>query len=115
MDEEDNSQEQMSSSPVPSATPVMTLQKAVELGEYDPKFLSGFPEWHTFSKHVKFQFIQQAISNRFKQLDMQYASIINVLDFSKKPHLKQSLKNIEEQIQELRKDKEDLLEEYSQP
>lgn len=79
----------------------MTLQKAVDLGEYDPSYLSTFPEWHTLSKHVQFQFIKTGLENRRKQLLMQYAEISNVLDFRLKPELKETLNNIHKQIKML--------------
>ena len=91
----------------------MTLQKAVDMGEYNPDFLSTFPEWHTFSKHIQFQYVRQAIENRRKQLVVQYAEICNILDFSKKPHLKEALKNIKEQLDKVEDDREDLFVEFS--
>lgn len=101
------------SSGKPIASAKMTLQKAVELGEYNPDFLSTFPEWHTLSRHVQFQFIRQALDNRHRHLIVQWAEINNLLDFSKKPELKEALKNIEKQLNELEKDKEKLYLEYS--
>ena len=91
----------------------MTLQKAIDMGEYNPDFLSTFPDWHTFSKHIQFQFIRRAIENRRKQLVVQYAEICNILDFSKKPHLEDALKNIEKQIDKVEGDREDLFMEFS--
>jgi hypothetical protein len=94
-------------------TKKLTLEKAIELGEYDPKFLSNFPEWHDLSKHVQFQFIRRALDNRNRQLITQYAELSNVLDFSKKPELKDAMRNVEKQIRELREDKERLYTQYS--
>ena len=68
--------------------PKMTLQGAVELGEYKPEYLATFPEWHTLSRHVQFQFIREGLDNRRKQLTVQWAEINNILDFRLKPHLK---------------------------
>lgn len=98
-----------------SASPMMTLQKAVDLGEYDPEYLATFPEWHSLSRHVQFQFIQQGLENRNKQLTQQYAAICNILDFSKKPHLQKALRNLEEQTRQLKDEKEKLFMEYSKP
>ena len=39
----------------------MTLQKAIELGEYDPEFLATFAEWHGLSRHIQFQYIRQVL------------------------------------------------------
>lgn len=91
----------------------MTLQKAVDMGEYNPEFLSTFPEWHELSRHVQFQFIRQGLDNRRKQLIVQYAEINNVLDFRLKPHLKDALENIYKQLKKLDQDREELYLEYS--
>jgi hypothetical protein len=91
----------------------MTLQKAIELGEYDPAYLSTFPEWHTLSRHIQFEFIRSGLENRNKQLLTQWAEINNILDFHLKPHLKEALTNIEKQWKKLDKDKEKLYAEYS--
>lgn len=91
----------------------MTLQKAVDMGEYNPEFLSTFPEWHTLSRHVQFQFIRSGLENRRKHLILQYAEINNVLDFRLKPHLREALKNIEKQLKLLEEDREELFLEYS--
>jgi hypothetical protein len=90
----------------------MTLQKAIDLGEYDPKYLSTFPEWHELSKHIQFQFIKTAIENRRHQLLQQYAEISNVIDFRLKPELKQTLDNIHQQIKKLDTDFEKFSMEY---
>lgn len=91
----------------------MTLQKAVDMGEYDPEFLSTFPEWNLLSRHVQFQFIRQGIENRRKHLILQYAEINNVLDLRLKPHLKEAMKNVEKQLHQIEEDREKLLFEYS--
>lgn len=109
---EDDIEKAKSSSPPPRGDK-MTLQKAVDMGEYDPEFLSTFAEWHTISRYVQFQYIKQAVDNRHKQLIMQYAEINNMLDFSKKPHLNDALKNIEKQLKLLEVDRERLFVEYS--
>ena len=93
--------------------PTMTLQQAVDMGEYDPEFLSTFPEWHTLSRHVQLQYIRQGLDNRQKQLVVQYAEINNVLDFRLKPHLKEALSNIHQQLKKLDKERERLYIEYS--
>jgi hypothetical protein len=100
-----------------SAKPIqgnkMTLQKAVEMGEYNPEFLSTFAEWHIISRHIQFQYIRTALENRRHQLLQQYAEINNILDFSKKPHLKDAMKNIEKQLRVIEDDRERLFVEYS--
>lgn len=102
----------------PSASPVstsgnMTLKEAVALGEYKPEFLATFPEWHTFSRHVQFQFIRQALDNRNKQLLTQWAEINNTIDFRLKPQMADALKNIQKQMKKLDADRDKLYFEYS--
>ncbi len=48
---EEEKKEPGKSSSIPYAASSMTLQKAVDLGEYHPDFLANFPEWHTLSRH----------------------------------------------------------------
>ncbi len=96
----------------PRSVQRMTLQKAIDLGEYDPKYLSTFPEWHELSRHIQFQFIKTAIENRRHQLLQQYAEISNVIDFRLKPELKETLNNIHLQIKKLDADFEKLSMEY---
>lgn len=91
----------------------LTLEKAVELGEYDPKFLANFPEWHTFSRHVQFEYIRKALDNRRKQLLTHWAELNNVLDFRNKPEVWEALKNVEKQMHNLLGEKERLFSEYS--
>ena len=91
----------------------MTLQKAVDLGEYDPKYLATFPEWLTLSKHVQFQLIRQALENRRHQLLSQWAETNNMLDFSEKPYLREALKNIKSQLDRVEADREKIYLEYS--
>lgn len=98
----------------PSPRPAkMTLAKAVEFGEYNPGYLSSFPEWHTLSRFIQFQYIRSAVENRRKQLLMQYAEINNMLDFRLKPQLSDALKSIEKQLKMVEIDREKLFIEYS--
>lgn len=101
-----------SSKPAPSSKS-MTLKEAIEMGEYNPELLATFPEWHTFSRHVQFQYIREALDNRNKQLLMQWAEINNMIDFRLKPQLAEALKNIEKQMKKLETDRENLYFEYS--
>lgn len=97
----------------PSSGNYLTLQKAIEFGEYDPEYLSNFPEWHELGRHAQFELIKQALINRRQHLLLQWAEINNMLDFSKKPHLKPALKNIEKQLKQVETDRERLYVEYS--
>ena len=97
----------------PSSPPTMTLQKAVDMGEYNPEYLATFPEWHDISRHVQFQHIRKALDNRNQHLISQWAEINNIIDFRLKPHLVVALKNIQKQLDKLNHDREKLYVEYS--
>lgn len=91
----------------------LTLEKAIELGEYEPEFLSQFKEFRNLSRYSQFQLVRQAIKNREQQLRLHYAEINNQLDFRLKPELKKALKNIEQKLADLSTDEEKLFVEYS--
>jgi hypothetical protein len=111
MEKESNPENTTSGAPVQS--PYLTLQKAIELGEYEPHVLSKYPEWHLLSKHAQLQLIRKGLDNREFQLKMEWAEIANVLDFSKKPHLEEVLKRIDTQRKKLYADRERLYIEYT--
>ena len=90
----------------------MTLEKAVEMGEYDPAFLSTFPEWVTFSNYIRWNYIRQAIKNRRRFLLLNWAETNNVLDFRLKPEMKEVLDRINKQLEELNRNEEKLRIEY---
>ena|SRR3989344_1243298 len=110
--EKESSGEKLSGKKSP-ALPNMTLEKAIEMGEYDPEFLATFPEWHGLTRHIQFQYIRRALDNREHHLITQWAEIVNILDFRLKPHLKIALENIQQQQKILHKDRERLYLEYS--
>ncbi len=92
----------------------LTLEKAIQLGEYDPKYLSTFPDWHILSPHGQLQYIKQGIDNRRRQLLEQWASLETALNARLKPHLKKAQTNVEKQLNKLEKDRDDLYAEYSE-
>jgi len=99
-----------------SAPPIksgLSLQQAIEFGEYDPKYLDNFAEWHTLSVHVQWQLIRKALNNRHSQLIIQYAELNNVLDLRLKPDVQQAMKNVEKQLKVFEKNRERLYVEYS--
>lgn len=96
-----------------TASSGMTLQKAIDYGEYKPEFLETFAQWHTLSSHVQLQFIRQGMENRRKHLLSLWAEINNVLDFRLKPELKEALSNIEEQMRQLERDREEIYLKYT--
>ena len=110
---EEEGTKEKSSGPGASTNPHISLQKAVDMGEYDPEFLATFPEWHTLSRHIQFQFVREGLDNRYRHLITQWAEINNVIDFHLKPHLKVALRNIERQLRKLDEDRERLYLEYS--
>lgn len=91
----------------------VSLHEAVEMGEYDPKYLSTFAEWQKMSKNMQWQMVRRALKNRRKLLRLNYAEIFNQLDFSKKPELKVAMENVQKQIERLQEDEEKFQVEYS--
>ncbi|MBI2028931.1 hypothetical protein HYT02_00760 [Candidatus Gottesmanbacteria bacterium] len=114
MDEEEIEikEQNLKSSPKAKKSSI-TLNEAVEFGEYNPQFLANFPEWHTLSIHIQWQLIRKALDMRRRQLITQYAELNNVLDLRKKPYIHQAIKNVQRQLGELDRDREDLYVEYS--
>ena len=94
------------------AMPSLTLEKAVEMGEYDPDFLSTFPEWATYTNYIRWGYIRQAIKNRRRFLLLNWAETTNVLDLRLKPEMSKVLENITRQMEELNKEEERLRVEY---
>ncbi len=112
-DFEDSRENAPATGGITSSATTMTLQKAVDLGEYGPYYLATFPEWHGLSRNIQWQMIEKAINIRKNQLVHQWANIVNIIDFQLKPHLQDALKNIEEQKKKVLEDKERLIVEYS--
>lgn len=112
MEEIEPKEQNLSFGPPPQKSNI-SLQQAIDFGEYDPKALSNFAEWHTLSIHIQFQLVRKALDIRQRQLITQYAELNNVLNFSKKPHIHVALKNVERQLRELALDKERLYVEFS--
>lgn len=97
----------------PSTTSHMTLEKAIELGEYNEDYLSTFPEWQKLSDNIRFNYLIKAIKNRRQFLRLNYAETFNVLDFSKKPELAEVLNKINSRLIELQKEEENYRIKYS--
>jgi hypothetical protein len=96
-----------------NASSKITLDKAIELGEYDPEYLATFPEWHDFSRHIQWEYINKALDNRHRQIIFQYAELNNVLDLRNKPHVKEAIKKVEKKLQQFAQEREKLFIEYS--
>jgi hypothetical protein len=111
-----NDENELTEKGISSASPKksnITLQEAIDFGEYDPKALANFAEWHDLSPHIQWQLIRKALEIRHKQLITQYAELNNVLDLSKKPHIREAMRSVEKQLSKLMEDKEALYVEYS--
>lgn len=96
-----------------TSSPQMTLERAIELGEYDPKFLGTFPQWQDLSDNIRFNYILRAIKNRRQFLRLNYAETFNVIDYSQKPELKKVLEAINDRLDELQKEEEKYRIEYA--
>jgi len=90
----------------------MTLEKTVEMGEYNPQYLSTFPERITYSKIIRWQYIRRALKNRRQFLLLNWAETNNVLDFRLKPDMKLVLDNINKQIEFINKEEKRFRLEY---
>jgi|SRR3990167_6555203 len=97
----------------PPAQSTISLQQAIDFGEYDPKHLENFAEWHTLSVHIQWQLIRKALDIRHRQLITQYAELSTALDYSKKPEVMKACRNVERQLKNLASEKEKLYIEYS--
>lgn len=106
-------EQNLSSGGSPSVGTTLTLQQAIDFGEYNPGYLSNFSEWHTLSGHIQWQLIRRALDIRQQQLLTHYAELSSSLEFSKKPHVQEAMKNVERQLRILAQDKEQLYVEYS--
>ncbi|QQS38730.1 hypothetical protein IPM62_05085 [Candidatus Woesebacteria bacterium] len=91
----------------------MSIQKAVDLGEYDPEVLSLCKEWSGLSYHAQLQYIKEGLDNRRKQLLMQWAEMDRAIDLRLKPNLEIAKHNVEKQLKKIEDDREKLYFEYS--
>ena len=91
----------------------MTLQKAVELGEYKPEVLSQYSDWKLLSKHGQLQFIRTGLRYHKGQLLTQYASLFNIPNYSlKADELEPKLNHILDLVKEVDRDEEYYLANY---
>lgn len=96
-----------------TVTSPLTFKESIDMGKYEEEYLDQYQEWQEMDDHIKFQFISKAIINRRRQLRIQWANLANNLDFSKKPHLKEAQKKIEQAIRDLNDDEEMLQVKYA--
>ena len=111
MEEYEPKEQDLKSGPPQKST--ITLQQAIDFGEYDPLHLVNFSEWHTLSPHIQWQLVRKALDIRNRQLITQYAELNNVLDLRNKPQVKDAMKKVEKQLKNLAKDRERLYVEFS--
>lgn len=91
----------------------LTLDKAIEMGEYDPDYLAQFPEWHQLSIHLQFELVKKALAKRRKQMLTQWMEVEQANDYTIKPHLQEASRSILKQLDKLTKDKESLYAKFS--
>ncbi|MCX7928740.1 MAG: hypothetical protein N2558_03590 [Patescibacteria group bacterium] len=90
----------------------ITLRQAIEYGEYDVTYLSTFPEWHELPKHMQFEYLNEAMDNRRKQLLQHWAYINRTSNWSVRDDLKEISAGIEKQLDELERDRQKIMAEY---
>src|SRR3989344_1110067 len=84
----------------------LTLQKAIDLGEYDPEYLSMFPEWHKLSTHMQWQMVERALKNRRRHLVVKYAELCNEQNYFTNPNLQKAAENIDKKLKQLQLEEE---------
>ena len=91
----------------------MTFVEAIQMGEYQPQFLSQYPEWQTMSKHVQLEYISKAIDIRKRQLVKKWGEIINMMDENAIPEMKQKMVDqVFAQMKKLSEERERIYYEY---
>ena len=86
----------------------ISLQRAIDLGEYDPEYLATFAEWQELSSHLQWRMVHQALKNRRTSLMVNWSEVANHPNFSQKPQLKKIHESIEKNLKQLQIDEENL-------
>lgn len=94
-------------------TRIISFKESIDLGKYQVVYLSQYPEWKELDRHLQYQYIIQAITNKRRQLRLEWAKIANQPNFSKKPQLLTAQKKIEQALRDLDTDEEYLMVEYA--
>jgi hypothetical protein len=92
---------------------LISFKESIELGKYDAEYLEQYAEWNELDRHLQYQYIVQAIINKRRQLRLQWARLANQPNFSKKPHLADAQKKVEQALRDLDADEEKLMVEYA--
>lgn len=96
-----------------TTTRIISFKESIELGKYQIDYLSQYKEWEELDRHLQYQYITQAITNKRRQLRLEWAKIANQPNFSKKPQLLAAQKKIEQALRNLDTDEEALMIEYA--
>ncbi len=92
---------------------IISFKESIELGKYQIDYLSQYKEWEELDRHLQYQYITQAITNKRRQLRLEWAKMANQPNFSKKPQLLAAQKKIEKALRDLDTDEETLMIEYA--
>ncbi|MCA9368729.1 MAG: hypothetical protein H6773_00635 [Pseudomonadales bacterium] len=92
---------------------IISFKESIELGKYQIDYLSQYKEWQELDRHLQYQYITQAITNKRRQLRLEWAKIANQPNFSKKPQLLAAQKKIEQALRDLDSDEETFMVEYA--
>ncbi len=92
---------------------LISFKESIELGKYEVEYLQAYKEWQELDRHLQYQYIVQAITNKRRQLRLQWAKLANQPNFSKKPFLADAQKKVERALEELEKDEERLMVEFA--
>lgn len=92
---------------------IISFKESIELGKYQVEYLSQYKEWEELDRHLQYQYITQAITNKRRQLRLEWAKMANQPNFSKKPQLHVAQKKIEKSLKDLDTDEEALMIEYA--
>lgn len=92
---------------------IISFKESIELGKYQIDYLSQYKEWEELDRHLQYQYITQAITNKRRQLRLEWAKMANQPNFSKKPQLLAAQKKIEKALRDLDTDEEALMIEYA--
>lgn len=92
---------------------IISFKESIELGKYQIDYLNQYKEWEELDHHLQYQYITQAITNKRRQLRLEWAKMANQPNFSKKPQLLAAQKKIEKALRDLDTDEEALMIEYA--
>lgn len=98
---------------MPTNSRLITFKESIELGKYEVEYLQQYKEWQELDRHLQYQYIIQAVTNKRRQLRLQWAKLANQPNFSKKPYLLEAQKKVEQALRDLEIDEEKLMVEFA--